>query len=179
MKFSNVKDVFMDFVKSGFRFGNTFSNYMAQKLEASPTATRIGGGVFDVAAGGGLLYMAATSMIGTVVGAVAAVSAVATAPIAALVTVCVGTLWLALSTMTAGIGLGLLDAARQKAGFARPKDYLRNTREAVDEATTSVKNIFKKGVKGPASTFKNAANGNKPAAPAEKKEPSSNIDFRL
>ncbi len=177
MKFSNVKDVFMDFVKSGFRFGNTFSNYMAEKLEASPTATRIGGGVFDVAAGGGLLYMAATSMIGTVLGAVAAVSAVATAPIAALVTVCVGTLWLALSTMTAGIGLGLLDAARQKAGFARPSEYLRSTREAVDDATTSVNSVFKKGAKGPASTFTNAANGNKPAAQPEKKE--QNIDFNF
>ena len=130
--------------------------------------------------------MAGMSIIGTVVGAVAAVAAITTAPIAALVTVCVGALWLALSAMTAGIGLGLLDAARAKAGIPRPSSFIRSTRDAVDDATQSVKNatqsvknVFKKDTKGPAASFTVAANGNKQEEPEKKKAPAVNGDYTL
>ena len=41
MKLGKVKDVFMDFMKSGFYFGRGFSNMITGKLEASATTARV------------------------------------------------------------------------------------------------------------------------------------------
>jgi len=175
MKIRNIKDVFKGWLKSGYRFGFGFSNYLANRLDASPKTAKVGGGIFDVAAGGGLVYMAATSAIGTVIGAVAAVSAIASAPLAAVATVAMGVIWLSLSCMTAGIGFGLLGAARVKAGLPPLSSFFRRAKSVVNKGAEKISRPFKSDAKI-THKFKNAANNNQPSAktiikPAPKLKP--------
>ena len=145
MNLSKIGDVLKDWVKGGYWFGKAFSNSIADKMDMSPKATRVGGGIFDAVAGGGLAYMAGTSALATLTSTVAAVTAIATAPASAVVAVAVGTVWMALSCMTAGIGIGLLHAAQEKSGMAMPgASVVNQARTEVAKTSFSVKNGFKR-----------------------------------
>ena len=145
MDLNKIGDVVKDWVKGGYWFGKGFSNSIADKMDVSPKATRVGGGIFDAAAGFGLTYMAGTSALVTLTSTAAAVAAITTAPISAVVAVAVGTVWMALSCMTAGIGIGLLHAAQEKSGMAMPGvSIVSQARAEVAKVSYSVKNGFKR-----------------------------------
>lgn len=186
MQLGKVKDLFKDWVKSGFYFGRGLSDHISARLNASPQTARVGGGLFDLAAGAGLTYLAATSAIGTVVGVALAVSAIATAPLTAVTTTAMGVVWLALSTITGGIGLGLLDAAREKAGIARPSassSYVApRTRGMFGQMKSAAKSALKFDRKAK-QDFRDAVEV-KPApapgaAPERKPAPKANGDYKL
>lgn len=164
MNLNKVGGVFKDWVRSGYWFGKHFSNSIADRLEASPRSARFGGGIFDLAAGGGLVYMAGTSALATVTSMGLAVAAITTAPVSAVVAVAVGTIWMALSCMTGGIGIGLLHSAQEKSGIGLPDGaVVGQIRESAISATSSVKEKFK----SLGSSFKKASKPKKPVvAPA-------------
>ncbi len=151
MQPGKIKDLFKDWVRAGFHFGRGLSDHISARLEASPRGARVGGGIFDVVAGGGLTLFAASSALGTVASVIGAAMAVTSAPLTAVVTAAVGVVWLALATITGGIGLGLLDAARSKAGLARPDTQivscLRGMVAKMGAAATSALKFDKKASK--------------------------------
>ena len=180
MNISKVKDVVGDFIKSGFRFGQQFTDMIMDRIEASPQTSRIAGGTLDVLAGGGLTYMAVTSAIGTTLGVVGAVLAFTAAPVSAAVTIALAPVWLALSAMTGGLGVGMLDAAREKAGISRPSaSSVRSTRASVDHSVSSVGNMFKSSLKNLTSAFKSAQKPKKTAAEAQNTPAPKAKDFDL
>ena len=183
MKISNVKYVVRDWFKAGYRFGGVFSDYLTERLNMSPRSAKISGGIFDVAAGSGLVYMAATSAIGTIMNAVAAVAVITTAPLAAVATVALGVIWLTFSCMTAGIGLGLLGAARKKCGLPSLSSFIKNTKASVKNKVKNGAGFLKKPFKADAKIshkFKNAANGNQPSdQPVIKPAPAYKRKFTL
>jgi hypothetical protein len=183
MKIGKIGDVFVDWMKATHRFGFAFTNYLAARTEMSPKAAKFGGGALDVLAGGFFTYGAATSIIGTVIGAVAAISAFAAAPLAAVGTVAMGVVWLALATLTASTGLGFLGAAREKAGIPPLFAALKNVRDNVKKKAQSGVSFLKKPFKGDkkiSPSFSDAANNNQPVAPTQKKPaPKPGKHFRL
>lgn len=172
MKLGKVKDVFMDFVKSGFHFGRGFSNMITERLEASATTARIGGGLFDLAAGGGITYLGVSSMIGNTLAIVGGVAALTTAFVPAVTSIAVGTVFLALGTMMTGIGLGFLDGAREKAGIPALNSYRTARRYAADDGVSTGSKL-KAGVK---KLFTKSASKQ---APVKKAAPSNDSSFKL
>jgi hypothetical protein len=169
MKISKIGNVFVDWMKATHRFGFTFTNYLAARTEMSPKAAKFGGGALDVLAGGFFTYSAVTSAIGAIASAVAAVSAFAVAPLAAVGTIAIGVVWLALSCLTVSTGLGFLGAAREKAGIPPLSSFFRGVKSAVNKGAEKVAKPFKKAFKADAKItrkFKDAANNNQPPAPA-------------
>jgi len=159
-----------DWVHSGYRFGFYFSGSIAERLEVSPRTARVGGAIFDVAAGGGLVYLAATQILGTVVGMIAAVAAVASAPITAVATVAVGVVFTALNLAMGGIGLGLLNAARIKSDICRPGHVARQATAAVTKTAAKSARFVKNAL---TFNFKKSADSKKPSAtPLKKPAPS-------
>lgn len=173
MKLGKVKDVFMDFMKSGFRFGRGFSNMITERLEASATTARVGGGLFDLAAGGGITYLGVSSMIGNSLAIVGGVAALTTAFVPAVASIAVGTVFLTLGTMMTGIGLGFLDAAREKAGIPAFNSYRTAKRYAADD-DVSTGSKLKAGVK---KLF--GASAVKKTVQPKKAAPSNDSSFKL
>ena len=157
MDIGKVGAVFKDWVRGGYWFGKSFSSRLSDRLEVSPQAARFGGGLFDLAAGGGITYMAAMSALGTLASTATAVGAIASAPVGAAVAVATGTVWMALSCMTGGIGLGLLSAAHDKSGLpALGGGGLGRLKQNVADVAVSAKGSFKAGVR-PTSFFNGRA----------------------
>lgn len=173
MKVSKVKDIFVDWVKGGFRFGKTFSNFIGEKLEIYSDAGRKGLGVFDVAAGAAITWMGGMSALGTVIGAGIAVTALTAAPVTALATIVTAPIWLALSTVMTGIGLGLLDAGREKFGISRDIGGIGSTAKKIGEGTSNaVGSLFKQGKKL-AGEFKASAKAQEAKTTEQKAKPAS------
>ena len=81
MKLSNVANIFGDWLKSGFRFGKGFSDYVAYRMDIPADKSRVGTAIFDTVAGATLTWMAGASILSTVAGVLTAVSVATTAPL--------------------------------------------------------------------------------------------------
>jgi hypothetical protein len=172
MKIKKVGNVFVDWMKGTYRFGSTFTNYLAARTEMSPLTTRIAGGLLDL--GGAWLfgYCTVAPIIGTVVGIAAAAAAFAAAPLAAVGAVALGTAKLALFCLTISSGFGFLSAARAKSGLPSLASLFRGAKSAVSKGAEKVAKPFKKAFKADAkitNKFKNAANNNQPPVNTPKK----------
>lgn len=166
MKLSGLKDIAVDWFKSCHRFGSIFTNEVSARINASPKQARIGGGIFDAAAGIGLSYLGVSGIVGNTLAIGFAAMTVVSAPLHALVTIPVSTVFIALGVMMTGMGLGFLNGARQKAGLPGFSDLKSRAQTAVSESASSQpKSQFKPG-SGLISKFKRKADKSKPTAPA-------------
>jgi hypothetical protein len=147
MNIGKVKDIYVAWVKSGYRFGLGFSDLLMDKLEVSPKNASRAGLAFDIAAGAGFTYLAVGTGVGAVLGAAAAVGAVTAAPVAAVVTLATSTVWLALACVTGGIGVGLLTAAGKKTGLLSPLTVEKNAKRLFETAAAPVNAVFCIGAK--------------------------------
>lgn len=172
MKLGNVTHIFKDFVKSGYVFGKTFSNFIADKLEMAPNKARVATGAFDTAAGALITYSGAMSFLGTAVGAVTAVGALLTAPLAAAGTIVLAPIFLALATVWTGVGVGLLSSASEKFGIARNNNVADKIRPLASQATGALTQLMARGKK--LSTDFSAAMKKQAGTPAK---PQRDINF--
>lgn len=174
MKLGNVKDIFKDWVKSGYYFGKTFSNFVADKLEMTSNKARMGTAVFDTAAGALITYSGVTSFLGTAIGAVVALGFLASAPATAVGTIVLAPIFMALSTVWTGVGVGLLSSAADKFGITRSEDVGAKVRPLARETSGALSNLLARGKKisadFSAAMKKEATTPAKPAAPAAKPE---------
>jgi len=128
------------------------------------------------------------SAVGTTLATIAAAGTIMTTPVHAIVTVPVGIIFLALELTMGGIGLGLLDAARIKAGIPKPsfsffskagaakkavKSGANKTvapfQAAVTNSSRSVKNIFSTGAEKLSVSFRKAISVKEASVKAVKK----------
>ena len=170
MKVFKIKDVIKDWIAGGYQFGRTISNYVADRLEASPKGARIGTTAFDTVAGAGLTYWGVTGAVGAVLGGIAAATTLFYAP-GALVALALAPVWLTLSLVTTAAGVGMLDSARRKMGIEKKSDIGPKARAYGAEAKGALHDLIQKGKKA-GQDFKAAAEqDNKPEAKAAEPKP--------
>lgn len=147
MKLRNVALLAKDWIKSGFDFGKGFSSYAADKLEMEAGTAKKATTAFDAIAGTALTIMGASSAIGATASAMTAVGLLLSAPVTAAVTIVLTPVWLCFAAMTAGVGLGMLDAARLKLGIGSSQDVPEKVRAMSVETTSALRNIINRGKK--------------------------------
>jgi hypothetical protein len=162
-----------DFIKGGFYFGRGFSDMVTRKLEVPYPKSKIAGGVLDAAAGVGISWLTLSNFIYLGLTTVAAAAAITSAPLTAVGTLAVNIVFTALNLGMAGIGLGLLDACRDKCGIpplSLPKIKMPSFRKS-GPAAAEPKSTFKSDRKIFVA-FNNKADEQQPAeSPAKKPAP--------
>lgn len=176
MDLNKVKNIYKDFAKSGFQFGRTISNYLMNRLEASPETAKFGGTMLDLAGGAGITYLGAAQMVGIVVNTGFALAAITTAPVSAVVTVAVGAVFSLLSTGLLGIGIGMLDAGREKCGLPDPFANTKGTVAAAKDKYYELSDSFTLSRRKLAASFKQAVTGKK-QTPTTTVKPNANNNF--
>lgn len=162
MGLQKMKDGIGDLVKGNYWFGRTFTNRFLSDSRW--------GGLFDAAAGVGITALGVSWGISNIVKGALAVTAIASAPATAVVTLAVSTVFLILDCMLVGFGTGFLSAAYTKSGLPWPSTMFNNARNAVSTGASKGAAAVKKVFKPLTSIFRKSAekkpSGAAPTAPA-------------
>lgn len=170
---NKVASLIGDWIRGGFYFGRTFSDMVTTKLEVSYPKSKVVGGILDAGAGSLITLLAASNLVALAVGTVGAVMAVTSAPFMAVGIVAANVVFTALNLMMGGLGVGLLDACRDKCGIpplSMPKIKMPSFKKA-GPAAAEPKSTFK-GDRKIFVAFNNKADEQQPAeSPAKKPAP--------
>ena len=171
-------NVLKDWMRGTFHFGKNFTDSIF--ASSSEETRKIGGGLLDVVAGIGITHLAVMQELGLIAGVGMALASVASAPLTAVATVGVGIVFTACNLLMGSMGLGLLDAAREKAGLANPFAAARNAGFSVSENVTTMKNSLKADFAKLTASFKKAVKAEKsPTGPSTEKTPTPGNNFNL
>lgn len=165
MGLQKFKDGVGNLVKGNYWFGRTFTNKLLSDSRW--------GGIFDAAAGVGITGLSLSWGLSHLLGGALAVTALASAPATAAVTIAVSTVFVILNCMLAGFGVGFLGAAYTKSGLPWPSTTFNNAKTALSNGASNSAEFVKKTFKSLTYIFTKSAenkkpSGNAPANPAPK-----------